>query len=127
MDNVISEKYKKKGVNMSFLGKEITEIRNFLGRNLLWVGISLVLLYSFVFANDIIWTIKYIILGEAMALGLSSLALYIFTNLNFLKILKSDKADLADKIGAWFLIGVIFLGVHFVVGTSMYGIYLAAK
>ena len=100
------------------MGKELTFYENalsFLKRNVLWVILLLYAIYSMAFQQALLKTLYVILSFEALALGLSGLAQYVFTKIDF----TADNSDNSKTLG------YIFLGVHILVGLVAMGTYIA--
>ncbi len=92
-------------------------------RNGIIVILFLLTLGALLFNPEILWTVYYIILGESLALFLSGIAQYTYTHIKFIK--QFEDSEPLVKIANAIILSSIFLGVHFLVGYAMYGIYLA--
>lgn len=88
---------------------------NFLYRNALWVILLLFAIYSMAFQTELVKTLYVILSFEALALGLSGLAQFVFTKIDF----TADDSDNSKNLG------YIFLGVHLLVGLVAMGTYIA--
>jgi hypothetical protein len=69
-----------------------------------------------------------VVIAEGVALGLSGIALYAFTNIEFTKLIvygTDKKLSATEQHGLLLATGYIFLGVHFVVGIVIAGLYFA--
>jgi arginine exporter protein ArgO len=89
----------------------LENIKSFLLRNGLWVSLGII---AFAILNPgmtEIRTLLFLILIEILALGLASLSTFIYTKLDFIKEQSVQT------------LGLIFLGVHFLIGLSVIGIY----
>ncbi len=93
----------------------LENIKSFLLRNGLWVSLGII---AFAILNPgmtEIRTLLFLILIEILALGLASLSTFIYTNIY-------TKLDFIKEQSIQTL-GLIFLGVHFLIGLSVIGIY----
>lgn len=88
-------------------------IKNFVFRNGLWMAILAVISLLLVPQMDEIRMLMLIIFIELIALALSSLASFIYTKLDFV------------ETRSYNVLGAIFLGVHFLVGLGVVGLYYA--
>lgn len=89
------------------------KIKNFILRNSIWLGILLFALYLLSPGSPEVNTILLVVTIEALAIGLSGIAAYVFTRIDFIK------EDLSNNLG------MIFLGVHVCVGLVILGVYIA--
>lgn len=72
-------------------------------------------------------TLFLCVVFESVALMLSGLALYSYTALNFTEELlkgKDDKYNADERKTAIQFAGMIFIGVHFLVGAVVFGSYI---
>ncbi len=81
-------------------------------RNSLWLLLGLVAMLLINPENPEIKTLLLILLVEASAIGLSALAVYTYTKVDFVKEGTNQ-------------LGMIFLGVHICVGFVVMGVYIA--
>ncbi|HRP01599.1 MAG TPA: hypothetical protein PLE30_03015 [Candidatus Kapabacteria bacterium] len=88
------------------------EVGNFLLRNAIWILLGLIAIFFLNPANPEIKTILLITLIEALAIGLSAMAVFAYTKIDFIK-------EQANQLG------YIFLGVHICVGFVVMGVYIA--
>lgn len=88
-------------------------IKNFIFRNGLWMAILAVISLLLAPQVDEIRMLMLIIFIELIALALSSLASFIYTKLDFV------------ETRSYNVLGAIFLGVHFLVGLGVVGLYYA--
>lgn len=88
-------------------------ILNFIQRHSTWLilGLAALLLLSPCIAE--IKTFLLIVTVESLALGLSSISIFVFTKIDFTKELSGSN------------LGLIFLGVHLCVGLVVLGVYIA--
>lgn len=103
-----------------------SKLTNLFGRNIIWVALILVSLFMLVFSPEVIWATFYITLGEGLAMAFSAMALFAYTHIPFVKMFENG-SDPLTKIANSIVMASVFIGVHFLVGYSMYGIYLASK
>ena len=89
------------------------EIKNFIARHGSWIitGAAALLLLAPALAE--IRTLLLAAAFECLALALSSLAVFVYTKINFIKS-RSHHA-----------LGYIFLGVHICIGLVVIGVYIA--
>jgi hypothetical protein len=89
------------------------KIKDFVARNSIWLGLAVFTLYLFSPGSPELNTILFVITIEALAIGLSGIAAYCFTRIDFInEHLNND-------------LGMIFLGVHVCVGLVILGVYIA--
>lgn len=108
-------------------------IKNFIARHLVWVLlITAGIIFLWIFYGAFFWqfvaTMLMVIIAEGVAIALSGIALYAFTNVKFTKSLiegDDEKVSVTERHGLLVTSGLIFLGVHFVVGIVMAGLYFA--
>lgn len=110
-----------KGKNMKW-----TVIKDFLLRNLTWIGIGLIGLILLCPAVEQLDTILTCVVLEMLALGLSGLALYVYTKIQFTKDLtygEDGKLTAYEQRALSQVISAIFVGVHLLVGLVYFGTY----
>lgn len=83
-----------------------------MGRNLAWFLIGFLSLFILNPNSPEINTLLIIILIESLAIGLSALAVFAYTKIDFIQTQTNQ-------------LGFIFLGVHICVGFVVMGVYLA--
>jgi len=88
---------------------------NFIYRHALWAILLLFAIYSMAFQQELVKTLYVILSFEALALGLSGLAQFVFTKIDF----TADDSDNTKNLG------YIFLAVHILVGLVAMGTYIA--
>ena len=88
-------------------------IIGFIKRNSIWIGLSLIALYLLSPGSPELNTFLFVITIESLAIGLSGIAVFAFTRIDFIK--ESLNSNL----------GMIFLGVHVCVGLVILGVYIA--
>lgn len=93
----------------------LQKVWEFVKRHALWVILLLFAIYSMAFQAELVKTLYVILSFEALALGLSGLAQYVFTKIDF----TADDSDNSKTLG------YIFLGVHILVGLVAMGTYIA--
>lgn len=92
-------------------------------RNIIWLIITIIGLYLIGWENTFIITIIKLAVAEAIALSLSGVAVYSFTQVDFAQGLIDDKNEIKEpmeKISYAIVLGAIFIGVHSLVGTGLY-------
>jgi hypothetical protein len=112
---------------------DLTVIKDFIVRNLVWMiivtaGLVFLWIYFGEFFIQFLGTLIMCVVAEGVALWLSGVALFAFTNIKFTKgiIYGSDKKlSATEQHGLLLATGYIFLGVHFVVGIVIAGLYFA--
>jgi len=90
----------------------MNNIYNFIIRNMMWILLGVVAIFFLNPASPEIKTILIIALVEALAIGLSALAVFAYTKIDFIKEQTNQ-------------LGYIFLGVHICVGFVVMGVYIA--
>ena len=90
----------------------MNNIYNFIIRNLMWILLGIVAIFFLNPESPEIKTILIIALVEALAIGLSALAVFAYTKIDFIKEQTNQ-------------LGYIFLGVHICVGFVVMGVYIA--
>jgi len=89
----------------------LENIKNFVLRNGLWLILAIISLALLNPGMTEIRTLLFLIIIEVLALGLAGLSTIIYTKLDFVK---------EQSVNT---LGLIFLGVHFLVGLSVVGVY----
>lgn len=102
-------------------------------RNLLWIVLSLAALwgYGFLIQKGTGWifpelrTLAFLLAVEMLAMGLSSLAVYVYTSVKFIRdeVTGRDGMSVTERAANTRVLGYIFLGVHILVGLSILAIY----
>lgn len=108
--------------------KNVDSVVSFVWRNLLWI-IGAIIAYIILGAGiPETQTVIFIALVEFLAIGLSGIALHIYTKVDFTEyLLKGDnkRIDVSERKSALVLLGHIFIGVHILVGLTVLGVYIA--
>lgn len=86
-------------------------LKNFVLRNGLWLILGIISLALLNPGTSEIRTLLFLIIIEVLAIGLAGLSTIIYTKLDFVK---------EQSVNT---LGLIFLGVHFLVGLSVVGVY----
>ena len=110
------------------MNKKIKDVINFVSRHAVWFIIAILALFFMKPGIAEIQTFLFIAFFEAIAIALSSLALYAYTQINFTKaLLKGDdnKFSNFERQGMYDVIGKVFLSVHILVGLIVLGVYIA--
>ena len=110
---------------------DLTAIKDFILRHLVWLiivlaGLVFLSIYFGEFFVQFIGTLLMCVIAEGVSLGLSGIALYVFTNIKFTRLLtygSDNKLSATERYGLMQVTGYIFLGVHFVVGIVVAGLY----
>jgi hypothetical protein len=89
----------------------LDNIKNFVLRNGLWLILGIISLALLNPGMTEIRTLLFLIIIEVLAIGLAGLSTIIYTKLDFVK---------EQSVNT---LGLIFLGVHFLVGLSVVGVY----
>lgn len=108
------------------LGIDLAKIWDWIKRNTVWLAIGLAGLILLKPAISEFNTILTCIIMEMLALGLSGLALFVYTNIDFTKKLSAGedgKFNSVEQHAFAKVIGLIFLGVHILVGLVFFGTY----
>ncbi len=103
------------------------KVLNFISRNATWLLTAILSLYFIAFQKQILDTALIIVLLESVALGLSGLAVYAFTTFSVSEpyFAGDDKQySVMERLGLMIWAGMVFLGVHILVGLSVVGIYV---
>ena len=108
-------------------------IKNFVLRHLVWIilvfaGSAIMWLQFGEFFPAFVATLIGCVMAEGVALGLSGLAVYAFTNVKFTKKLVAGPDDVVSAVeshGRLIVTGCIFLGTHFLIGIVIAGLYFA--
>jgi len=109
------------------------KVKDFILRHLVWLtlitaGILFLMFYFDKFFWEFIGTLLMCMIAEGVALLLSNLVLYAFTTIKFTKgVIEGEdkKISATERHGLLLVTGYIFLGVHFVVGIVIAGLYFA--
>ena len=115
------------------LSKTLKAFSNFILRHLVWVllvsaGIAFLWIYFGSFFWQFVATLLMCVIAEGIAIALSGMALYAYTNNRFTRsqIYGADqKLGAYEQHGLMIATGFIFFGVHFVVGIVSAGVYFA--
>jgi lauroyl/myristoyl acyltransferase len=91
----------------------MNKLFDFIKRNTIWLGLAALALYLISPGSPELTTILFVITIEAIAIGLSGIAAYTYTQIDFIK------ENLNNNLG------MIFLGVHVCVGLVILGVYIA--
>ncbi len=91
----------------------LENIKNFIMRNGLWLILGAIAYFLLKPQLPEIRTLLFISLIEVLAIGLAGLANFIFTKVDFI------------KANSFITAGAIFVGVHFLVGFGVMGLYFA--
>lgn len=105
------------------------EILDFFARNFTWLAIVGVGLFFLNPTYVLINKLFVILVLEGMAMGLSGVALYVFTKVKFTKWVAMGNDDLLTEEEHYALMkyaGYVFLGVHVLVGLSFFILSLEA-
>ncbi len=94
-------------------------INNFIIRYGLWLSLLSILILLFKPGLPEIRTFILITGFELIAIMLSGLAVYLFTEIKFTDEIKYEKKEYIHTLG------FIFLGVHIAVGLTVLGVYIA--
>ena len=104
------------------------EFVKWMERNMTWMLIALVLIYFIRPLVEESRTIMYVIFFESLAIGLSNLAVYLTSKIPFVAAIiygTDGKLNSTEQHSFIKTIGLIFLGVHILVGFIVMGMYLA--
>jgi hypothetical protein len=97
--------------------KTLNKVIEFTKRNSILIIIGMIVIFFFNPAIGELKVVGLIILFELLAIGLSGLALYLYTEIKFTKEIKNDNKEYIATLGQ------IFLGVHIALGLSLLGTY----
>ena len=89
------------------------KILDLIKRNSAWIIPALISLLLLKPAIEEINTILLAVLFESLAISLSGVAAYVYTKIDFVRTYDSNA------------LGYIFIGVHFCVGLTVLGVYIA--
>jgi len=104
------------------------KILDFILRNGLLILVGILSLYMITPLITEYRTLGLIITFEVLAVILSSLAIYAFTNINWLKDIRKGEdgqESILDLLGNKIVIAFIFSSVHILVGLVVFGVYIA--
>ena len=112
---------------------DLEVIKDYILRHLVWViivaaGLTFLWIYFGAYFSQFLGALLMSVIAEGVALALSGVALYAFTNIKFTKgiIYGTDKKlSATESHGLLLATGYIFLGVHFMVGVVIGGLYFA--
>ena len=110
------------------MNDKIKNMVDFVTRHAVWFVIGILALFFMKPGIAEIQTFLFIAFFEAVAIALSSLALYAYTQINFTKALlkgEDDKFSDCERQGMYYVIGKVFLSVHVLVGLIVLGVYIA--
>ena len=110
-----------------------SKLFNFITRHLVWVILALVgFIFLWTYYGEFFWQYLAVlimgIIGEAMALFLSGVAVFAFTKIAFTRNLtegEDKKLDNIEKLGKMIVIAAIFVAVHILISTIIGGLYIA--
>ena len=89
------------------------DLKNKVQRNALWMVLAALILWFLTPQFDEIKMLVMIVFIELIAIALSGLATYVYTKVDFI------------ENRSYVTLGAIFLGVHFLVGLGVVGLYYA--
>lgn len=101
---------------------------SFIYRNAIWLGLLILALWFFKAGYKEIDTMLLLVAFEGLALGLSGISVFVFTSIDFMKELTAGEDmvhSVNERASRNIIIGLIFLGVHLLVGFGIFSIYLA--
>lgn len=104
-----------------------TVIWDWIKRNMLWIAIGIIAALLVNPQSQELRTLQLVVLFEAVAIGLSAIALYCYTNIKFTRSLftgDDDKFNSVEQHGNYIVIAAVFVGVHLLLGLIVLGIYL---
>ena len=99
------------------------KILDFTIRNAIWLGLIVLGLIFLQPTFDTLNKLTLIVVLEAMAMGLSGIALFVFTHVKFTKNLaygNDGKLNTWEQRALLSFAGQIFIGVHVLVGIAYY-------
>ena len=103
--------------------RTLTKIGDFLLRNAVWVVLIVLNIYYIQPTKELIGKLLLIIVLEGIALGLSGLALYVYTSVEFTKkLMDGGDGELSkfEQLGASLVTAGVFIGVHLLVALSFF-------
>lgn len=100
----------------------MNDIWDFIRRNLVWIALIIVGLIFIQPTFELLHKLALIAVLEGLALGLSGIALFVYTKVNFArKLIDKDENQSDAEILAYSIITAsIFVGVHILVGLTFY-------
>lgn len=102
---------------------KIKEVLNWIYRNIIWIILIGVGLFYIQPTFSLLHKLALIVLMEGIAIGLSGVALFCYTKINWTKkILYGGDNELSkmEQLGASIVVGAVFVGVHLLVGLTYY-------
>lgn len=102
------------------------KVWDFIKRHALWIALGVVAFFLLIPTLAELGTIYTVLLYEAIAIALSSIALYSYTNIKFTQtIIKGEDKEMnsVEQHGYYSVIAAVFLGVHLLVGLIVFGTY----
>ena len=102
------------------------KVWDFVKRHSVWLAVGLAAILLLAPTISEINTILMACLFEALAIALSSIALYSYTNIKLTKtLIKGEDGEFnsTEQHGYYTVIGLVFLGVHLLVGLIVFGTY----
>jgi len=103
--------------------EQLKIVGNWLLRHLAWIILILVAGYFIQPTRELIGKFFIIAALEGMAIGMSGLALFAYTKVNFIKKMYSGNdgtVNTSEQLGASIITGLIFLGVHVLVAGTFF-------
>lgn len=98
-------------------------IFNWITRNATWIALILLGWYFIQPTRELIGKFLIIAILEGLAIGMSGLALFAYTKIDFTNKIYNDGEEQVDdyeRLGASIVTGLIFLGVHVLVAGTFF-------
>jgi len=102
--------------------RKLNDIWDYIRRNLVWIALIIVGLIFIQPTFELLHKLALIAVLEGLALGLSGIALFVFTKVNYArKLIDNDEFQSeAEKLAYAIITACIFMGVHILVGLTYY-------
>jgi len=102
--------------------RKLNDIWDYIRRNLVWIALIIVGLIFIQPTSELLHKLALIAVMEGLALGLSGIALFVYTKANFArKLIDNDEFQSgAEKLAYSLITASIFIGVHILVGLTFY-------
>ena len=100
----------------------MNDIWDYIRRNLVWIALIIVGLIFIQPTFELLHKLALIAVLEGLALGLSGIALFVYTKVNYArKLIDNDEFQSgAEKLAYAIITASIFMGVHILVGLTYY-------
>jgi len=102
--------------------RKLNDIWDYIRRNLVWIALIIVGLIFIQPTFELLHKLALIAVMEGLALGLSGIALFVYTKVNYArKLIDNDEFQSgAEKLAYAIITASIFMGVHILVGLTYY-------